>query len=155
MEFTLVIKPPELCSHVSRNLHEMLTWPFASRTHSISFNPRPLSSPTVFTQTAVLISILYFIAVFFNSYLPVLVMNCFPLEKHHKNFKSNCGNKNCAKSLSLFLPFCSSVHLYSRLCVSALGDMVINNTIETTFLVSVLLSARKFGTGSETRKLNR
>jgi hypothetical protein len=115
------------------------------------FQPSPLSNPTVFTQTAVLSSILSFIAVFFNSYLPVLEMNCFPLEKHHKNFKSNCGNKNCTKSLSLILPFCSSVHLYSRLCVAALEDMVINNTMETTFLLSVLLSARKFGTGSETR----
>jgi hypothetical protein len=56
--------------------------------------PTLVPTPAFFTQTAILISILGFIAPLFISYLPLLLMNCFPLEKHHMNFKSNYGNKN-------------------------------------------------------------
>jgi hypothetical protein len=63
-----------------------------------------LFQPYLFTQTAVLISILSFIAVFFNFCLPVLLMNCFPPEKHHPNFKRNSGNKKYTKTV-LFIKF--------------------------------------------------
>jgi hypothetical protein len=98
-------------------------------------------------------------------------MNCFPLEKHHMNFKSNCGNQNYL-SLSnqyrhvnktvLFTQFIPALftcvqHAIVSLDfdIAAVGDNVINNTIQTPILVAVLLSARNLGTGRVTRKLNR